>query len=391
MTELNYGCARSVRLSIVFAMPGLEARENAGNMFEPQAWVHRFGQCTPKTTTIEIPRSVLSVLHTGSLHIPKLSAPTPEDDTWYDGTAVVDDDVPQDTGLDRDCDPELEALVAGLCCEIEDAISLLGGEVVPKLGTVAPSDATWATFTRSLRCESASDVLTLIGASERAMSIAESNPPPTLALRSCLPAVEATGEFRVFVTRRAVVGLSQRDVGVASSFGQREMDRVVDCVLRQFQSVVRDACASYETDDSGGYAYDVYVDRQWRVWILDVAPWGPPTDDLLFSWDELRSAPWMTSGVTRDSDRQPSAESAGAVREDAEVVNVNRPQLRCVSSTSALRPAQSMYDAMPLELRNIDSGEALASAAKRLWDIRRGGEDVSDGADESESEGTSGD
>jgi len=31
---------------------------------------------------------------------------------------------------------------------------------------------------------------------------------------------------------------------------------------------------------------DVYVDRQGRVWVMDLAPWGPPTDALLFEWGE---------------------------------------------------------------------------------------------------------
>lgn len=31
---------------------------------------------------------------------------------------------------------------------------------------------------------------------------------------------------------------------------------------------------------------DVYVDRRDKVWVLDVAPWGPPTDSLLFEWVE---------------------------------------------------------------------------------------------------------
>jgi hypothetical protein len=31
---------------------------------------------------------------------------------------------------------------------------------------------------------------------------------------------------------------------------------------------------------------DVYVERQGRVWVLDLALWGPPTDALLFGWEE---------------------------------------------------------------------------------------------------------
>lgn len=368
------------------AMPGVESQEKAGSIFEPQVWVRRIGRCTPKTITVEIPEKVTSALHSGTFCLPNEPVPTPEDTTWYDGTAIAEEDMAESRGsFGNESDAELQALFANICTKIDDAIALLGGVVVPKLSTVAPSDATWVSFTRSLRCESATDVLTLIGASERAMNIVDGDRPTALALRSCLPAVEATSEFRVFVCRHAVVGLSQRDVGVATSFGQEEMDRVVDGVQQQFHNVVRDACASYHTGDAEGYVYDVYVDRQWRFWILDVAPWGPPTDDLLFSWEELRNSTWMNVGRTEEQNKNQPGDSETAARDASIDVNASRPQLRCVGATSALRPAQTMYDAMPLELRNLDAGDALAAAAKRMLDLRQG---CSEGIDD---EGSSSD
>ena len=40
---------------------------------------------------------------------------------------------------------------------------------------------------------------------------------------------------------------------------------------------------------SGNFVFDVYIDKQDRVWLLDFNVWGKQTDPLLFSWDELSS------------------------------------------------------------------------------------------------------
>lgn len=363
--------------SSLLTMPGVETRPDPLNMYEPRAWASRLGRCTPRTTSLVMPPSLTSALHSGSLSIPNVAVPAPEDDTWYDGTAVSDDDADEARDLRDDSSSADTAALSILCAEIDVAIAALGGVVVPKLGTVTPSDATWVSFTRSLRCESGTDVLTLIGASERAMTAAECDPPPALALRSCIPAVEATGEFRVFVRHNVVVGLSQRDVGVASTFGQAEMDLVVNKVLVQFNRVVCDLCTDFSVGEHEGYIYDIYVDRQWRVWILDFAPWGPPTDGLLFNWEELQAADWMQGGC----DNEPEVDG----RPTGEERRRPRPQLRCVGSSSALRPAQTIYDAMPVELRGLDAGDALAAAAKRLMELgERKPDEVDSGGNQSD-------
>lgn len=319
--------------------------------FEPRVWASRLGDHTPTTISLPLPPRLIAALFAGTLSVPNVALPEAQDDTWFDGTPVVEaepGDAGSDVGAVEAMPVELLELLNSTSAEIDRAIERLGGIAVPKLGHVAPSDATWVSFTRSLRCERATDVFALIGASERVMEVVDVSPPPALALRSCVPGIDSTMEYRVFVRSQEVVGLSQRNVRASSTLEQRDLDRVVEVVTAQFEDVVASALVDYAPLEGGGYTYDVFVSSAWRVWILDVAPWGDPTDALLFSWAELEAAEWI--------------EGDG-----------RRAQMRCVGAGSSIRPAQTMYDAMPVELRGTNSTEALAAAAQRLAELERSG------------------
>lgn len=59
---------------------------------------------------------------------------------------------------------------------------------------------------------------------------------------------------------------------------------------------------------------DVYVDRQGRVWVLDLAPWGPPTDALLFAWgkeEEKREGGGGGVSLVMDDGPKGGAEGGG--------------------------------------------------------------------------------
>jgi D123 len=334
-------------------MPGLGSplpttlSSNQTTSLDLASWTRRLRAHTPSVEFVTLPPGFAASLLDGTLMLPTVGVPAPEDDTWFDGTPIDPDD---DCAAAPPVPPGLHETVSA----INAAIRRLGGAVAPKLGRVAPSDAAWVSFHRTTRCESAAEVLTLIAASERAMRGAGS----TLALRAWLDNIDPMMEYRVFVRRGAVVALSQRDPRVPSSLSEDEMDRVVDVVLAQFHA---DACAAFcpETDgqpEPTSYAYDVFVDRAWRPWILDAAPWGDGvvrdgvvrdggTDALLFHWDELGDAAWMNA---RDA----------------------RAQLRVISTHSSIRPAQAMYDSLPVELRNAGAGEALAEAAQRIIELQ---------------------
>jgi hypothetical protein len=330
----------------------------AAPAIEQQSWTRGLRAHTPRVEFLALPSAVAASLLAGTLTLPTVAVPQPEDDTWYDGTPVADASADSDSSDSESgsapCPPELAACVHA----IDVSVRRLGGAVSPKLGGVSPSDATWVSFHRSTRCESASDVLTLIAASERVMAAQHAaDGTPVLALRTWLDGIDSMMEYRVFVRRGVVVGLSQRDIRVSSTLSQSEMDKVVDIVQAQFRDVARAAfCPHHAAREHTSYTYDVFVDRAWRAWIIDAAPWGGlghgesarederMTDALLFEWDELDAACWI--------------DTAGDV--------AARAQFRVISSASSIRPAQAMYDGLPIELRNTDSTEALAEAAQRI-------------------------
>jgi hypothetical protein len=197
------------------------------------------------------------------------------------------------------CFPSLE-------CAIVAAITALGGDAFPKLDWTAPADATWVAPAGSLRCATAGDVFLLLKSSDLArydLDLArrlqgerggsgsgggepQPQPPaftPHLALRTWYP-LHPAGEWRVFVRGRRVVGVSQRHTGqrfdhLAASPEERHAAR--DALLDFYERKVRGAFPLRD------YAWDAYIDRRGRVWLLDFAPFGYETSPLLFGWDEL--------------------------------------------------------------------------------------------------------
>jgi hypothetical protein len=342
-------------------MPGIPCQKESKTAFDPVLWLPSLRPHTADSQSLEVPKQLLNALFDGTLTLPTEVVPQPQDETWFDGSAVDDSETAQTINGDRhnpallpgddqvlehlSSDSSLYSTLHGLdqfILDIDSAILRLGGVVSPKLGTVAPSDATWVSFHRSMRCESATEVLMLLSASERVMQYAEEEPSPILILRAWIDGMDRATEYRVFVSSNEVVGMSQRDPSVPSRLTNTDMNRTVRLVETQFDRVIRSIASTWiGTASKEKYVYDVFVDRNWRVWVLDFCAWGEPTAALLYEWDELEEHLWMSS-VSR------------------------RAQLRSVSPDSSLRPSQTLYDGIPIELRNSNAGEALADAARRL-------------------------
>jgi hypothetical protein len=337
-------------------MPGAVGRCLAEPQFDLATWSHGLRPHTPGSVFVPIPRQLLTALLEGTLTVPTVPVPQPQDATWFDGSPILDTVLTATTNAhttrssasdenaavgneDSDSFPQgLDHLVR----IIDAAIARLGGAVSPKLGDRSPTDAAWVSFHRSTRCESASEVLMLISASERVMRHAEGETSLILAMRGWIDGIDKSTEYRVFIWQNEIVGLSQRDPSVGSVLSDFEMDRTVLQVRSQFETVIQPFVLSLvDTSRADNYVYDVFVDRSWRVWIVDFAAWGAPTDSLLYEWSELEEHPWMSG---------PSS----------------RAQLRCISAESAIRPSQTMYDGVPIELRSATSGEALVEAARHL-------------------------
>ncbi len=310
------------------AMPSIISAEATSlQIWEPSSWIPLVRSLTPRTRIVEVPAALVTRLTEGSVRVPPdSSGPVDEYETWSDGTPVATNNEPVET------DPVYLALTTAL----DAAISECQGSVCPKAGTSCPFDASWASLNRNTQCSSASDVLTLIAASERAaVSLVQA---PRIALRQWAD-IDTRREVRAFVRDGALIGLCPRK----SERGERA-DDAVDALTSAIEEWIRTNVHPRVSNHFGSrYVVDVYAAASGnRLWIIDFAPWGAPTDAILFDWGELARAPWM------------------------EAPNGGHPQFRSADEGQAIRPAEEMYFGLPLELRNADAGAALAEAARAI-------------------------
>lgn len=301
-------------------------------VFHPLSWVPLLRHVTPRTRFINLSAEYVSWLCTGSARITTDTQTIVE---WHDGTQTQEKE--EETRMTK----EMRVLEG----EINVAIKELNGCVSPKLDTRAPVDGTWANLHRSTRCETGQDVVTLLQASERALHAVAGG--ATLALRQWADLDERM-ELRVFVRDGKVVGICQRREDVALEYAEDEMDGLVRKIVSLYENVVRDRFQARKR-----FAMDVYVGGG-KVWVMDFAEWGV-CKALLFSWDELDEAKWMSIG---------RAQFRSAVRQ-------------------GIRPGPEMFYGLPMELRDGGAMGDLIEAAQRLTQAQ--GPDMED--ENSEDEG----
>ncbi|KAK6393197.1 hypothetical protein LTR95_019603, partial [Oleoguttula sp. CCFEE 5521] len=88
-------------------------------------------------------------------------------------------------------------------------------------------------------------------------------------------------EFRCFVRNRKLIALCQRDLNHFDFLFDMQ-DHLRSKIQEFFDVRLRD------TFEDANFVFDVYVPPPHeRVWLIDVNPWAPRTDPLLFSWLEL--------------------------------------------------------------------------------------------------------
>ncbi len=185
---------------------------------------------------------------------------------------------------------------------IRTTISELGGIVLPKLNWSAPKDATWISATNSMECRTPDDVYLLLKSSnfithdleyafndcvDDELCTTGATPLRTLAdIPYCLVLrkhfqLNPSVEFRCFVRQRRLIAICQRDLN-HFDFLFKIKDRLRDRIQTFFDEKLR------ETFPDENYAFDVYIPPpHQRVWLIDINPWAPRTDALLFSWTEL--------------------------------------------------------------------------------------------------------
>lgn len=271
---------------------------------------------------------------------------------------------------------------------IKVTIAELGGSVVPKLNWSAPTDATWISATNSMECQVPNDIYLLLKSSDfithdldhafddcedeslhqcqwecqdeaqtenpdgyerenrssdfqhtsQPLNTTSSSSIPTtetfpycLVLRKTISAMTTSLEFRCFVNARNILCICQRDLNYYE-FLAPLVPKLLPLIQTFFDTNLKNAFP----DEN--FVFDIYIPPPHaRVWLIDINPWAPRTDPLLFSWLEILQ---KTDGVQSESEDtetedQDNSSEANCVftpefrlvgRNDPEAFNFNNPQ-----------------------------------------------------------------
>ncbi|KIX96740.1 uncharacterized protein Z520_07459 [Fonsecaea multimorphosa CBS 102226] len=278
------------------------------------SWYPRFRSLTPKSRLIPLSQPFLDYLRADGIILPPEHGPNDADSGFEDGFQNDDEE--------EDEDPSEQW--ADIHAKIRSTISELGGKVMPKLNWSAPKDATWIATTNDMECRTPNDVYLLLKSSDFithdlehafdgctiAVDSKHGDPeteihngdvqgdsqekafpevPYHLVLRKAFN-LNPSLEFRCFIRQRKLIAISQREMN--------HFDFLFD-LQDAFKKLIQEFLERYLLPVSGGkgfpdenFVVDVYIPPPHdRVWLIDINPWAPRTDPLLFSWLELLQLP----------------------------------------------------------------------------------------------------
>ena len=181
---------------------------------------------------------------------------------------------------------------------------------MPKLNWSAPKDSTWISATNSMACTTPNDIYLLLKSSdfvthdleqvfdgcedqsedeydseneveEKSVDGPLSKIPYHLVLRKTIPAYNPALEIRCFARSRHLLCMCQRDLN-HFDFLPRLIPKLRSLIQDFFEKNLKRNFAEEN------FAFDVYIPPPHnRVWLIDINPWAPRTDPLLFSWLEI--------------------------------------------------------------------------------------------------------
>lgn len=282
---------------------------------------------------------------------------------------------------DSDSEPETDTRPPNERCpeihqQIKDRIRELGGAVVPKLNWSSPKDAAWISpHQNTLKCTTPNDIYLLLKSSsfvshdlEHALdgsvdanSSASQRPfQPVLVLRPFFSPHPAL-EFRCFVKHRALIGISSRDLNHYPF-----LDELRPSISGKIGDFFEDRLRY--TFPDGSFVFDVYlpedtfaVDGLGKVRLIDINPWAPRTDSLLFDWGELLDykvpRPILGSVVNQEDVAEGSSEEGATDDDEAEEVV---PELRLMEmdNPASSNFSSSQYSAHKLPKEVVDASMA---------------------------------
>lgn len=285
-----------------------------------------------------------------------------------------------------------------LHAEINSAIAALGGSAAPKLNWSSPKDATWISrHPNTVKCTSANDVYILLKSSsfithdldhafDGTTSPPSSNQPssqqqqlpppftPVLVLRTFFNPLPSL-EFRCFVKDRSLIAITQRDLnyyGFLDSLRPQIIHRARELFAKMRVSFP-DPCfvfdvyipeAAYSANDDSDSDNEEARSKLGKARLIDINPWAPRTDTLLFDWQELLDMKVVRPLLGHDAGVQEGAntetETETETETDAEVDDIEQPELRLIEhdDPAAYNFSSPQYSAHKLPKDVVDASLA---------------------------------
>lgn len=310
-------------------------------------WYSRFKDHTIKSCILPLPTEFVDYLLADKVVLPEgtvmLSANNDGDDSDEEENKDDQDDVDWESEegfaavAEEPCFPEFEA-------EVKAAIKKLGGMVFPKLNWSAPRDASWISFDKTLKCTCPSDIYLLLKSSDFVCHDLtqpfhlcsddenirnEALVKYELVLRRWQE-LNLASEFRCFVKDNTVIGICQRHNDMFHNHLVEEKNDIIADILSFHSNIIKG------NFPDKNYCFDVYRHSKGKLLLLDFNPYGPVTDSLLFSWDEL----------LQDD----------LVQEDTEL-QCQVPEFRCIEDAGGVQPNPYSTYAVPKDFVDISSGQ----------------------------------
>lgn len=235
-----------------------------------------------------------------------------DDDDWShesknDNTNKVpnaDDNDSPSSDTSNSQDDENPPSFPELTQQIQEAITTLNGSVLPKLNWSSPKDAAWLNNS-SMKCCTAGDVYLLVKSSDFCMhdlmhAMDDIHPDPNetehdiqhetnieyeLVLRKWSN-LHASMEFRCFVKDFRLVAISQRHHIQYYPHLKNDHLSIRQHIIDFYKQVIHQ---NYANGDIANYVFDVYIDKNDRVWLVDFNLYHTRTDALLFEWEEIEA------------------------------------------------------------------------------------------------------
>jgi hypothetical protein len=309
------------------------------------SWQPKYRSVTPKCRIIPVTQPFLEYLRADGIILPHDEPTVITPQTWNDADSGVYSETDADSEDDEDPAQEWRDIHDTIQQTITDFTA-----VVPKLNWSSPKDAVWMAGNNSLECNSADDVYLLLKSSDFVTHDLEHpfddtvgeyiDIPYHLVLRKYFK-LNPSMEFRCFVRRRKLIAICQRDMNYYN-FLEDMKDDLRNVIVNFFEKKLQT-----EFPDEN-FAFDVYIPPPHKkVWLIDINPWAPRTDPLLFSWLHLLTVEGFDTDLEEDDEDEEDDIEVGKLLPEIVIVGKDDPEAYNFSTTqfSAHKLPKDVVDA----------------------------------------------